>query len=497
MALQNGNRNDKDYSDRPVIFLEKKTLTEEIFSSNIQANHRRLTKDLVSALHELSNQHYLVILEDPEISDHSTDNRLNSLFLESGLDLSTTSEDLTGKDKSSQGEKSTLTQIEEFSLQYGIPVERRLLVQAGTKVSIFSDQKSLGTGTFLPETLAMCFHTYSDLASWILSHPSPYQNLIEGIRAGADILREGALVVLPTETVYGLGADATNPAAVEKIFTAKKRPFYDPLIVHVSDTKQMLPLVTEFPEKAKALTTRFWPGPLTIVLPKSPLVPAIVTAGSPSVAIRMPSNPLALELIRLSGRPIAAPSANLFGCTSPTTARHVQQQLGGTYDAIIDGGACIVGIESTVISFLGETPRILRPGGIDQQAIEACIGKVLSDRQDNPEDSTTSPGMLPSHYATSTPLRIVENPSNYASRIDVGVLLFGKCEEDFLGPVEYLSPSSDPTEAAKRLYQAMRNLDSLSLSLIVVKLLPETGIGIAVNNRLRKAANNFSGASEK
>jgi L-threonylcarbamoyladenylate synthase len=277
---------------------------------------------------------------------------------------------------------------------------------------------------------------------------------------------------------------------VEDIFKAKKRPFYDPLIVHVSDRDQMLQLVTSLPAKAEELIARFWPGPLTIVLPKSPLVPAIVTAGSPSVAVRMPSNPIALELIRLSGKPIAAPSANRFGCTSPTTAKHVHDQLGGTYDVMIDGGACIVGIESTVISFLGETPRILRPGGIDQQAIESCIGKVLSDQQDNPEESSTSPGMLPSHYATATPLRIVEDLSDYASRSDVGVLLFGKSEQVFMGPVEYLSLSSDTAEAAKRLYQAMRKLDSLSLSLLVVELLPESGIGIAVNNRLKKAANN-------
>lgn len=494
MASQNGNRKDKDYSDRPVIFIEKKTLTEELFPSTIHANHQGLAKDLVSALHVLSNQHDLVIVEEGEISGHYTDNRLNPFLLESGIDFSVTSGILTGEGNSSPSENATFTQIEEFSLHHGIPAERRLLIQAGSKVTIFSDLQDLGTGTLLPETLTMCFHTYGDLASWILSHPSPYKNLIEGIHAGAEILREGGLVVLPTETVYGLGADATNPTAVEKIFSAKKRPFFDPLIVHVSDTKQMLPLVTEFPVKAQALTTHFWPGPLTIVLPKSSSVPSIVTAGSPSVAIRMPSNPLALELIRLSERPIAAPSANLFGCTSPTTARHVQQQLGGTYDAIIDGGACIVGIESTVISFLGEIPKILRPGGIDQKAIEACIGKVLSDRQESPEDSTSSPGLLPSHYATSTPLRIVEDPNEYASRSDVGVLLFGKTTEEFLGPVEYLSLSSDPAEAAKRLYQAMRKLDGLSLSLIVVKLLPETGIGIAVNNRLRKAANNFSGA---
>ena len=250
----------------------------------------------------------------------------------------------------------------------------------------------------------------------------------------------------------------------------------------------MLPLIADLPDKASLLISRFWPGPLTVVLPKSSLIPSLVTAGFPSVAIRMPSNPLALELIRLSGKPIAAPSANLFGYTSPTTARHVQEQLEGSYDAIIDGGGCTVGIESTVISFVGETPRILRPGGIDQSAIEACIGTVLSGEEPSDTEIAESPGMLPSHYATVTPLRIVQDVNDYASRKDVGVLLYGTSHQVFSGPVENLSPSGDPAEAAKRLYQAMRRLDSLSLSLIVVNLLPEDGIGLAVNNRLLKAA---------
>jgi L-threonylcarbamoyladenylate synthase len=291
--------------------------------------------------------------------------------------------------------------------------------------------------------------------------------------------------------VYGIGADATNPEAVQGIFTAKKRPLYDPLIIHVSDIEQMKELVTAIPQKAKELMTHFWPGPLTIVLPKSSLVPSIVTAGNPSVALRMPSNPIALELIRLSGKPIAAPSANLFGYTSPTTAQHVEQQLNGSYGEIIDGGACLVGIESTVISFLTETPKILRPGGIDQSAIELCIGKVISDQYESLDELSTSPGMLPSHYATSTPLKIVENINDFALESNVGVLVFGKSEQVFLGPVEYLSLSSNPSEAANRLYQAMRRLDGLSLSLLVVQLLPETGIGIAINNRLKKAAINY------
>ena len=489
MAFQNRTRNENKDENGSVIFIEKRTFMDERHNHSIEADQESLSKDFVSALHELQDHFSLVIVQEGGNKSSSADDCLDSLLLRSGLHISTIME---GADK-----PSMLAMIEQYSQSKGIPAERRYLMHTGLKVSFFSEQPHNGTGTFLSETLTLSFHNYSDMVSWIISYPKPYQHLRKALLSGAKSIAKGGLVAFPTETVYGLGADATNPSAVEKIFKAKKRPFYDPLIVHVSDREQMLPLVTELPEKAERLMTHFWPGPLTIVLPKSSLVPAIVTAGYPSVAIRMPSNPLALELIRLSGKPIAAPSANLFGYTSPTTAHHVQQQLEGGYDAIIDGGGCIVGIESTVISFLGKTPRILRPGGIDQKAIESCIGKVLSDQQEGTDEGSMSPGMLPSHYATSTPLRIVEDLYNYASRSDVGVLLFGKSEQVFSGPVEYLSLVSDPAEAAKRLYQAMRKLDSLSLSLLVVKLLPETGIGIAVNNRLMKAAGSPSNTISK
>lgn len=466
MAFQNRTCENNIHGKGSVVVLEKQICLDEIQKSRLQTDPLSLSKDLTCALRELQNHSFLVIAKEAGKEDPSTDDRVESLLLESGITI------------------SSILEVD------GIPAECRYQMHAGLKLSFFSDRPNQGTQTFLPETLTLCFHNYGDMAAWIVSHPKPYRNLRATLLSGAEIIKNGGLVAFPTETVYGLGADATNPDAVERIFKAKQRPFYDPLIVHVADREQMLQLVTSLPEKAERLIAHFWPGPLTIVLPKSSLVPAVVTAGTPSVAVRMPSNPLALELIRLSGKPIAAPSANRFGCTSPTTARHVQEQLGGTYEAMIDGGACIVGIESTVISFLGETPRILRPGGIDQKAIESCIGKVLSEKQDSPEESATSPGMLPSHYATATPLRIVEDLRDFTSRRDVGVLLFGNSEHVFCGPVEYLSPSSDPAEAAKRLYQAMRKLDSLSLSLLVVKLLPETGIGIAINNRLRKAANN-------
>ncbi len=484
MAFHNKTRNENTYDNGSAIFIEKKSFIEERHSPNMHADQRNLTKDLVSALHALQDHFSLVIIQEGDKGTSSADDGLDSVLLESGLHISAVIESR----EEGTDQPSVPTVIEQYSQNKGIPAENRYLMHADIKLSCFSGQSFRETGTFLPDMLTLCFHKYGDMASWILSHPNPYQNLRKTLLLGSDILAKGGLVAFPTETVYGLGADATNPNAVEKIFAAKKRPFFDPLIVHVSDRDQMLPLVTELPEKAANLISCFWPGPLTVVLPKSSLVPSIVTAGFPSVAIRMPNNPLALELIRLSGKPIAAPSANLFGCTSPTTARHVEEQLAGAYDAIIDGGGCTVGIESTVISFVGETPRILRPGGIAQKEIESCIGKVLSDQQETAEDGANSPGMLPSHYATATKLRIVEDLNAYASRKDVGVLLFGTSNQVFSGPVEYLSLSGDPSEAARRLYQAMRRLDSLSLSLIVVTLLPETGIGIAVNNRLMKAA---------
>jgi len=472
MELQNNLGENKVHADQIILFLAEKILIDESHTSNLHISSWSLADDFVCALRELQSHFLLAIVKEAGKVTPSIDDLLDSLSREFGILISSS--------------------LKEDS----IPAERRYLMHPGLRLTFYPERPDDGTRSFLSGALTLCFHTYADMVSWILTHPTPYRNLLDSLHAGAQAIKRGELVVFPTETVYGLGADATDPNAVEKIFKAKQRPFYDPLIVHVADREQMLQLVTNLPGPAEQLIARFWPGPLTIVLPKSSKVPAIVTAGTPSVAVRMPSNPIALELIRLSGRPIAAPSANRFGCTSPTTAKHVQEQLGGTYDVMIDGGACIVGIESTVISFLGDTPRILRPGGIDQQAIESCIGKVLSEQKDSRDESTTSPGMLPSHYATATPLRIVDDVSGYASRSDVGVLLFGKSNLVFAGPVEYLSMSSDPAEAAKRLYQAMRKLDSLSLSLLVVKLLPENGIGVAINNRLKKAANNATHISE-
>ncbi len=365
-------------------------------------------------------------------------------------------------------------------------------VMAGEAVGAFGLYLLTGHGrkhldTLPPESLV--FHTLGDAAMWIADHPTHRAYLHDAIRAGAEAIRRGGLVVFPTETVYGLGADALNPSAVARIFDVKQRPLHDPLIVHVSDRQQVQLLVTELPEQAVALIEHFWPGPLTLVLPKSPQVPDIVTAGNHTVAIRMPANPWALELIRLAGVPIAAPSANRFGRTSPTTARHVQDQLSGHYDVLIDGGACRVGIESTVLSLVGKRPVLLRPGGVAPDDIEALIGPVQHGYAAKATgDKLASPGLMPKHYAPSTPLVVVEDVGPYATRRDVGVIVFQGSPHTFAGPVECLSQNGDLREAASNLYRAMRTLDGLGLSLIVAEHVPNTGLGVAINDRLNKAA---------
>jgi L-threonylcarbamoyladenylate synthase len=334
----------------------------------------------------------------------------------------------------------------------------------------------------------LIFHTLADAATWILAHPDGNQALQNMISQGADALRRGGLVAFPTETVYGLGADALNEAAVRKIYEAKKRPLSNPLIIHIADLSQIEPLVTCFDEQAQRLAEAFWPGPLTLVLPKSSAVPDVVTADLPNVAIRMPAAPLARELIRAAGAPLAAPSANAFGRISPTTACHVEEQLKGAYDVLLDGGACRIGVESTVVALTGSAPRILRPGGITREQIQNVAGPVESAQQ-TPK-TIESPGMLPSHYAPRTPLRICrELTDEYTQAPDVGLLLFQPPAQLPSGPCEILSRSGNIDEAAIHLYAALRRLDALNLRLLVAMPFPEQGIGAAVNDRLKKAAN--------
>ena len=311
----------------------------------------------------------------------------------------------------------------------------------------------------------------------------------ELIQHAAEIIKEGGIVAFPTETVYGLGADAFNPLAVARIFEVKRRPYFDPLIVHVAHPADVKKLVKEIPSNAKKLTESFWPGPLTVVLLKDENIPDIVTAGLPTVAIRMPNHPMALSLIKESKCPIAAPSANPFGYLSPTTAEHVRDQLGDQVDFILDGGPCPVGIESTILSFLEEKPRLLRPGGVSLEEIESIIGKVEVSPKE--EGKPSAPGMLPRHYAPRTPIVLDWDEKNldiYKNK-KIGLLAFQETKNHLkFHSVEVLSKKGDIREAAANLFAAIRRLDALDLDLIVAEPIPEIGLGRAIMDRLRRAS---------
>ena len=296
-----------------------------------------------------------------------------------------------------------------------------------------------------------------------------------GFARAAEILHGGGLVAFPTETVYGLGADATDDLAVARIFEAKGRPRFNPLIVHVADAATARRYVT-WSDMAEVLASRFWPGPLTLVLPLAPdagLSP-LVTAELPSLAIRVPAHPVAHALLAAFGGPVAAPSANPSGRISPTTAAHVAAGLSGRIEAILDGGACGVGVESTIVGLTG-TPTLLRPGGLAAEAIEAALGQPLAA----PGSAITSPGQLASHYAPGAPVRLSANAKHPGEKL----LGFGAVAGADLN----LSPSGDLTEAAANLFAMLHAIDD-GTSPIAVSPIPETGLGRAINDRLRRAA---------
>lgn len=307
----------------------------------------------------------------------------------------------------------------------------------------------------------------------------------------ARILREGGIVALPTETVYGLGGNALDPSAVARIFAAKERPEFDPLIVHVPDVAAARNFAAEFPPLAERLVEKFWPGPLTLVLPKQSSIPDLVTAGLPQVGLRVPAHPLMQEVLRLAAVPIAAPSANLFGRISPTTPQHVAEQLGDRVDYILDGGPCAVGVESTVLQ-LADKPRLLRPGGIALEDLESLIGPVaIIESTDDPgRKSQVAPGMLPQHYAPRTPLQLLAAGETLDQLPEgrVGLLRYRESINLPAAAQEILAPTGDDRVAAANLFAALRRLDDLKLDLIIAELLPECGLGRAINDRLCRAA---------
>jgi len=313
------------------------------------------------------------------------------------------------------------------------------------------------------------------------------------IQTAAELLRAGHLVAFPTETVYGLGADATNPIAVAKIFEAKQRPTFDPLIVHVAEVSEVERLVRRFPEIARRLAAEFWPGPLTLVLPKRDVIPDLVTAGLPGVAIRIPRHPVAIELLKAAGCPVAAPSANPFGSISPTTAQHVADGLGDKVNCIIDGGPCAVGLESTVLSLMHDRPLLLRHGGREVEEIERIIGpiEIAVANADQEDAAQPAPGMLSRHYAPAT--RLVVIPHDQAAEpvggMRCGLLTYGT--QRFSGHFSKLlnlCTEENLHICATNFFAAMRTLDAADLDVIMAHEFPGYGLGVAMNDRLRRAS---------
>ncbi len=311
------------------------------------------------------------------------------------------------------------------------------------------------------------------------------------IRLAGTIIKRGGLVAFPTETVYGLGCDATNADAAANVFEAKQRPQFDPLIVHIADRSQLDLVIASLPPFGLLLMDAFWPGPLTLVLPKQPAIPDLVTAGLSTVAVRMPNHPVAQALIREAGTPIAAPSANPFGYVSPTTARHVVDGLGNNVDLILDGGPCQVGVESTIVSLAGPQPELLRPGSITIEQLGAVVGSIR--RSSSMNQTPVAPGQLSRHYATHTPLTIVTSAGERPLLKDderAGLLIFSQASatDDRFAAVEVLSLTGDLREAARHLFAALRRLDSLGLDRIYAEPCKEEGLGVAIMDRLRRCA---------
>ena len=319
----------------------------------------------------------------------------------------------------------------------------------------------------------------------------PYDR--ESISEAAELLSRGELVAIPTETVYGLAADALNENAVKKIFLAKGRPQDNPLIVHISSMEMLPPLVREIPDTAKALAERFWGGPLTMIFPKSDKIPGVTSGGLGTVAVRMPSSEAAREIIGKCGFPLAAPSANLSGKPSPTTARHVFEDMNGRIPLIIDGGECAVGVESTVVCFKDGRIHILRPGGITAEMLSE-FGKVEVDKavtaQPEKDERVLSPGMKYKHYSPKADVYVVNahgrafeeycRRSGYESLIALGA---GAAEKDF-----FLDYGKTPEIQAQRLFALLRKADELGVETVLVEMPERSGMGLAVYNRLLRAA---------
>jgi L-threonylcarbamoyladenylate synthase len=312
--------------------------------------------------------------------------------------------------------------------------------------------------------------------------------MTEQIKKASKLLKAGNVVAIPTETVYGLAANVFDEKAVKKIFEIKGRPLFNPLIVHIKSIEDLQNVATNIPPKAWILANYFWPGPLTLVLPKKKTIPYVVTAGKETVGVRIPSHPVALALLEEVDFPLAAPSANPFGYISPTNAAHVQKQLGTKIPFILDGGNCEKGIESTIIGFENDEPVLYRVGAISKEAIEKCVGPISSKTK--AATTPEAPGMLSKHYSPRTPFMVSESILSDIEKYKnqaVGFVVFSngiiETSEKFI----LLTKTESLDEAAQNLYAAMHQLDAQGFDFIIAEKFPETGIGISLNDRLFRA----------
>jgi len=327
------------------------------------------------------------------------------------------------------------------------------------------------------------------------------------IQTGAQIIQKGGLVAFPTETVYGLGADALNPDAVLALFEAKKRPLDNPPIIHIADSREVFKLAYEVPKKAELIMKEFWPGPLTLIFKRLSIIPNVTVAGLDTVAIRMPKHKVALALIEQSGCPIAAPSANLAGKPSPTTAKHVYEDLNGRIDAILDGGPTSIGVESTVLDLSVDPPMVLRPGGTTFEALKQVLDNVklhpfVEAEKELPLEKIKSPGMKHRHYAPRAEVILVEGPVSAVKRkiqeladayalkdVKVGILATDETQKSYEAAiVKSLGSRFNLGIIAQNLFRLLREVDAEHVDVIIAEGIPSEGMGLAVMNRLRKAS---------
>jgi L-threonylcarbamoyladenylate synthase len=323
----------------------------------------------------------------------------------------------------------------------------------------------------------------------MLNLPHPFTMITTDLKKAKKALQQNNIVAIPTETVYGLAGNAFSDVAIKKIFTLKKRPFYNPLIIHIKSAEFLPEVAIDITKIAIQLAKEFWPGPLTLVLKKQPHISDLVTAGKNTVAIRVPNHPLTLELLNQLEFPVAAPSANPFGSISPTTAHHVHTYFKDDLAIILDGGACEKGIESTIIGFENELPIVYRLGSLSIEHIEAKIGNVVAKTHSD-DNSPVAPGMLSRHYAPATATFLTNNVEQLIQahpNKKIGLLLFQNNVTQTVEHQEILSKSGNLEEAAKNLYAAMHRLDQLNLDMIIAERLPDIGLGKTMNDKLQRA----------